>query len=374
MNKLKVALAHDYLTQFGGAEQVLRVLCEIFPEAPIYTLIYDEQRTHYVFKNKKIITSFIQNLPFSKRHHRFYPWLMPMAIEQFDFSKYDLVLSDSASFAKGIITRPETLHICYCHTPLRYIWTDAQRAKNDYKNLFFAPKIIPYFQHYLRLWDFAAAQRVDYFIANSQNVAKRIKKYYRRKAEIIYPPIRVKQMQQTLKKINSRPIKEKYFLVVSRLLPYKSVDIAIKAFSNLPQEKLIIIGGGTEFANLKKIASKNIHFVGEMPFEKIIPYYAFAEALIFPQEEDFGMAAVEALACGVPVIGFNGGGIKEIVRNEESGILFEEQSPAALLEALKKFEKIKNRFNKDYLKKEAQKFDQSIFKEKIIKYITQLIS
>ncbi len=371
---MKVALVHDYLTQFGGAEQVLKALCEIFPEAPIYTLIYDEQRTHYVFKNTKIISSFIQNLPFSRRHHRFYPWLMPIAIESFDLSKYDLVVSDSASFAKGIITRPQTLHICYCHTPLRYIWTDSQRANLDFKNFPFASLIIPYFQHYLRLWDFAAAQRVDYFIANSKNVSQRIKKYYRRDSEIIYPPVRVLEIQNKLKKIEKKekPFQDKYFLIVSRLLPYKSVDIAIKAFKALPQENLIVVGGGAQLNYLKKIAPKNVFFVGEIPFEKIAPYYAFAKALIFPQEEDFGMAAVEALACGLPVIGYNRGGIKEIIKDNESGILYDEQNEKSLFQAIKKFLDKKVKFNKEKLMKEAQQFDEGIFKEKIKNFIQNL--
>lgn len=372
---MKVALIHDYLTQFGGAEQVLRALCEIFPDAPIYTLIYDESKTHYAFKDKKIVPSFIQNLPFSRRHHRFYPWLMPMAIERFDMSKYDLIISDSASFAKGVITRPETLHVCYCHTPLRYIWTDSQRASPDFKNFPFISSIIPYFQHYLRLWDYAAAQRVDYFIANSENVAKRIKKYYRRESEVIHPPVRVLEIQKKLKdlKNSDRPLKGKYFLAVSRLLPYKSVDIAVKAFNKMADKNLIIVGGGAEFSRLKKIASKNIFFTGEMPFEKIIPYYAFAEALIFPQEEDFGMAAVEALACGVPIIGFGRGGIKEIVEDQETGFFFDEQNEKSLSSAIKKFLEEKKKFNKNKLMEEVKKFDENVFKKKIKDYINRLI-
>lgn len=372
---MKAALVHDYLTQFGGAEQVLRALGEIFPEAPIYTLIYDEQKTHYAFKSKTVVPSFIQNLPFSRRHHRFYPWLMPLAVERFDMTGYDLIISDSASFAKGVITRPEALHICYCHTPLRYIWTDSQRAGHDFKSFPFAASLIPYFQHYLRLWDFAAAQRVDYFIANSENVAKRIKKYYRRDSEIIHPPVRVLEMQNKLKNLknNSRPLKEKYFLVVSRLLPYKSVDIAVRAFKDLPRENLIIVGGGAELRRLKKIATKNIFFVGEMPFENIVPYYAFADALIFPQEEDFGMAAVEALACGAPVIGYNRGGIKEIVKDNETGIFFGEQNEKSLTDAIKKFLTQKNKFDRNKLMEEARRFDEKIFKEKMKNYIDGLI-
>ena len=376
IDKMKVALVHDYLTQFGGAEQVLKTLCEIFPQAPIYTLLYDAQATNFIFEDKRIITSFIQKLPFSRRHHRLYPWLMPMAVERFDFSQYDLVLSDSASFAKGIITRPETINICYCHTPLRYIWTDSQRAAPDFKNFFLIPSIIPYFQHYLRLWDFVAAQRVDYFIANSHNVAKRIKKYYRRQSVVIHPPIRVMEIQETLKnlKVRDRPLKEKYFLAVSRLLPYKSVDIAVRAFKDLPEENLIIVGGGPEKNYLKKIAPKNVFFVGQIPFEKTIPYYAFAQALIFPQEEDFGMAAVEALSCGVPVIGFGRGGIKEIIKNNETGIFFEKQNEKSLLDGIKRFLKNKNAFKKEVLMQEAKKFDKKVFKEKIMSYIDKLLS
>lgn len=205
---MKIALVHDYLNQFGGAERVLEAFSEIFLNAPIYTLIYDPKKMRGVFSNKKIRTSFLQKIPLVKSYHRIFPFLMPIAIEQFDLSNYDVVLSDTTSFAKGVITRPETLHICYCHTPTRYAWDDSHKYIEEYGLPKFIKRLIPFFMNYIRLWDREAALRVDKFICNSNFVAKRIKKYYDREAKVIYPPVDVKAFS-----IGS-PSREKFFLMV----------------------------------------------------------------------------------------------------------------------------------------------------------------
>ncbi|MBI4117199.1 MAG: glycosyltransferase, partial [Parcubacteria group bacterium] len=227
---MKIALVHDYLTQLGGGERVLAEFCEMFPEAPIFTLIYDDKRTDGVFKNKKIYTSFLQKIPGSKKYFRGFVWLMPLAVEQFDFFDFDIVISVSHSFGKGIITKPSTKHICYCLTPTRYLW--------HYPGLPFKLISQPILS-YLRNWDYQAARRPDYFIACSENVRQRIKKYYNRESEVIYPPVDTGKFY-----ISNEP--KDYFLMVGRLVPYKRFDIAIEAFSKMPQERLMIIGDGPE--------------------------------------------------------------------------------------------------------------------------------
>lgn len=362
---MKVALVHDYLNQYGGAERVLEALAELFPKAPIYTLLYDERRTHGVFKGRDIQTSVLQKIPLARHWHRGVVAFMPAVIEQFDLSGFDLVISDSASFAKGVITRPETSHICYCHTPLRYAWTDHARWQQDFPS----PSLrlaIPLFQNYLRLWDYAAAQRADHFIANSQTVAKRIKRYYNRDSTVIYPPVNVEELRSKNKESSAR----EYFLLVSRLLPYKSVAIAVEAFNEL-KAPLVIVGDGPERATLENMAQRHITFVGAKRPAELPAYYARARALIFPQEEDFGLAAVEALAVGVPVIGFGQGGLTEIVTHGEHGFLFNEQSAFALAGAVRAFEKIK--FDAPALQRHAEQFDKKHFQQAMTAFINEKI-
>ncbi len=356
---MRVALVHDYLNQYGGAERVLEAFVEIFPRAPIYTLIYDKKRTGYAFEKCRIKTSFLQKLPFIKNHHRPFLFLMPLAIEQFDLSKYDLVLSDSASYAKGVILKPQTFHICYCHTPTRYAWDDSHKYINEfgYPSIFkiFIPPLI----NYIRLWDRQAADRVDKFIANSYFVAQRIKKYYGREVEIIPPPV----------KTNLFYISEKiddYFLAVGRFLPYKRFDLIINSFNAL-KLPLKIIGDGPQASYLKKIAKTNIEFVGLVSDDKLREYYAHCQALIFPQEEDFGIVALEAMASGRPVIAYRGGGAVETIKEGKTGIFFDKQSVQSLIEAVRYFQKMK--FQSSLIRQEALKFDKERFKKRIKEFI-----
>jgi len=318
---MRVALVHDYLNQYGGGERVLEALCEIWPEAPIFTLVYSPDHTGFAFESRKIFTSFLQKIPLVRGHHRSFLMLMPLAIEQFDLSKYDLVVSDAHSFAKGIITRPKTLHICYCHTPTRYVWDDSHKYIEEFNYPGIVKKFIPFFLNYLRLWDEAASLRPDTYIANSKFIQSRIKKYYQQSSEVIYPPVKTSHFYI------GRP--GDYFLIVSRLLPYKKVDLAVKVFNELGWP-LKIIGEGPEKKQLQSIAKSNIEFVGLVDEDELKDYYAHCRAFIFPQEEDFGITAVEAMASGRPVIAYRAGGVLEIVEENKTGIFFEEQTAQSI--------------------------------------------
>lgn len=356
---MKIALVHDYLVQCGGAEKVLECFCELFPRAPIYTLIYDEKLTHGIFSQKDIRTSFLQKIPFSKTRHRIFPPLMAMAIEQFDFSNYDVVLSDSSSFAHGIITRPETLHICYMHTPMRYAWDDCQKYTEDFYFPKFIKKIVPLFMNYIRVWDRVSADRPDALIANSNFIAKRIKKYYKRDSSVIHPPVETRNFYVT-------PESGDYFLLVGRLMAYKRFDIVIEAFNKLGW-KLKIIGRGTEINRLKKIAGPNIEFLGRLDDKELYEHYSRCKAFIFPQEEDFGITAIEAMASGRPIIAYRGGDIPEHMEEGKTGLFFDRQNPECLIGALKKFNE--KDFNRAYIRSKALEFDKEIFKAKIKEYI-----
>ncbi|MBD3282050.1 MAG: glycosyltransferase [Candidatus Portnoybacteria bacterium] len=356
---MKIALVHDYLNQYGGAERVLEAFGEIFPSAPIYTLFYDPKKMKGCFSDKEIKTSFLQKMPFISSYHRIFPPLMPVAVEKLDLSGYDLVLSDSASFAKGVITKPETLHICYCHTPPRYAWDDSHNYIRNFNMPLIARPIVPFFVNYIRLWDKEASFRVDKFISNSKFVARRIKKYYNRDAKVIYPPV-------DLDDFKFRPEKGDYFLLVGRLVAYKRIDIAIKAFNKL-RMPLKIIGGGRERKRLEKIAGDNIEFVGEVSRKEVEDYYRRCKALIFPQEEDFGIVALEAMACGKPVVAYGRGGVLESVEEGKTGIFFNEQNPKSLIDAIRSFDE--SRFDSNKIREHVLKFDKSIFKEKIKNFI-----
>ena len=361
---MRIALVHDYLVQYGGAERVLECFVELFPEASIYTLVYDEEAMHGIFKNQRIYTSYLQKLPFAKKRHRLFPPLMPPAIEQFDFSQYEIVISDSSSYAKGIITRPETLHICYMHTPMRYAWDDCQKYTQDFYFPKLIKKIVPFFMNYIRLWDRVSAERVDKFVANSNFVAKRIEKYYHKKSTVIHPPVSVEKFQLAEKN-------EGYYLMVGRLIAYKRHDIAIKAFNQLGLP-LKIVGRGPEIKKLKKMAAKNVEFLGRISDEELPKYYAACKGFVFPQEEDFGIVAIEAMAAGRPLVAYRGGDIPEHMEEGKAGIFFDEQTPEAIIEAVKKFEKME--FDGKYIRAKALKFDKKIFKDKIKEYVEHALA
>lgn len=368
---MKIALVHDYLNQYGGAEKVLEVFTEIFPDAPIYTLFYDKKIVDEFFPGKKIRASFLQKLPFIKKHHRIFPPLMPVAVERFDLSGYDLVISDSAAFGKGVITNPKTLHICYCHTPTRYAWDDSHKYVKEFSMPKLAKIFVPFFMNYLRLWDKEAAHRVDRFICNSKFVEQRIKKYYKRDAEVIHPPIDTEFFKPSDHAKSPLATNEaSYYLMVGRLLPYKRFDIAIEAFNKL-ELPLKIIGNGPEMKKLKKMANWNIEFLGELPGKELREYYQNCQALIFPQEEDFGIVALEAMSCGKPIIAYRGGGALESVLEGKTGVFFNEQSMESLVEAIKGFCLLLNesKFDSVFIRNHTVKFDKEIFKKKIKDFV-----
>ncbi len=352
---MKIALVHDYLTQYGGGERVLQALCEMFPDAPIYTLVYDEKATGRVFAGREIRTSFLQSLPFTKRYHRMFPLLMPIAIEQFDFSEFDVVLSISASFAKGIITKPQTRHINYCLTPTRFLWDDSHRYIKESYSWWPVRKLLPFLVSYLRVWDKEASYRVDEYIGISEFVRRRIKKYYERESELIYPPVDVSKYSI------SKGLGD-YFLMVGRLVSYKKFDLAIKAFSAM-ELPLKIVGDGPERKKLEAMAGKNIEFLGLVSDFKMPELYAHAHAVIFPQEEDFGLVPLEAMASGRPVIAYRAGGALETIKEGVTGIFFDQQTEIDLSLAVGKFQQ--TIFDPHKIREHAMKFDINIFKEKI---------
>jgi glycosyltransferase involved in cell wall biosynthesis len=362
---MKIALVHDYLVQYGGAERVLQAFTEIWPEAPIYTLIHDKKLVHHHFKQKEIRTSFLQKLPLVKKHHRIFPPLMMLAIEQFNLDYYDVVLSDSSSFAKNVVTRSNTLHISYCHTPMRYGWDDCQYYTQEYS----FPKIVkiisPVLMNYIRMWDWQATNGVDKFIANSKFVQGRIKKYYNRKSLVINPPVDVNRFYvSSPKKISN------YFLLVGRMMKYKKMDLVIRTFNKM-QLPLKVVGRGVEFKNLQKIAGPTIEFLGRVSDETIKKIYSESQAFIFPQEEDFGIVAIEALASGRPVIAYRAGDVEEHIENEKTGIFFESQTEDDLIEAINKFQKID--FDSEYIRKQALRFDRERFKTEIKKIVEEMV-
>jgi len=356
---MKIALAHDYLNQFGGAERVLKVLCELFPDAPIYTLFYDRDAIGDIFAGHEIRTSFLQKVPGVKKYHRFFPLLMPLAIEQFDFSDFDIVLSVAASFAKGIITKPTTCHVCYCLTPPRFLWDSSQKFVEDFGYPGFIKKLLPPSVSYLRVWDREASLRVDEFVAISDFVKDRVKKYYLQNAEVIYPPVDISQF-------NVSHNHNGYFLMVGRLVAYKKFDLAIRAFNKLGLP-LKIAGTGVEMNSLKKMAGFNIEFLDCVGDEKLAELYSGARALIFPQEEDFGIVPLEAMASGKPVIAYRGGGALETVADGQTGIFFDQQGPDFLIEAIRRFENM--HFGPKLCRAQAEKFSTEIFKKNILNFL-----
>lgn len=357
----KIAIAHDWLTNMGGAEKVVINFKQIYEEAPIYTISYNEKNLDRELRNIDVRTSFIQKLPKGHKKHQMYLPFMPTAWEQFDFNDYDVVLSSSSSCAKGIITSPDTVHICYCHSPMRYAW----EFYNEYmerENLGKLKKIlIKYIMNYIRIWDRASVDRVDYYIANSKNVAKRIYKHYGIEADVIHPPVRGSYF-------NISNIDEDYFLIVSRLVPYKRVDLAVEVFNELGLP-LVVIGGGSQLEYLKSIAKPNVKIMGRQPDKIIKEYYSKCRAFIFPGEEDFGITPLEAQASGRPVIAYGKGGALETVIEGNTGIFFEEQSKESLKDAIYKFNNMT--WNKEEIRAHALTFDEEIFKEKIRDYVAR---
>ncbi len=358
---MKVALVHDYLVDAGGAERIAEVFHQLYPEAPLYTSIFDPKTTFNCFSEMDIHTSFLQYIIKSRRHYKWLLPLYPLAFEKFDFSGYDIVLSSSSAWAKGVKTSPEVCHISYCHSLMRFAWSFNQYVeREDFPRLL--GKILPLVVAPLKRWDLISSRRVDYFIANSKLTAKKIEEVYERKATIIYPPVRCSDFA-----VNDSLVKD-FFLIVSRLVPYKRIDIAIEAFNRLALP-LVVVGEGRDRRSLEEIAGANIHFVGRASGKELRAYYSSCRAFILPGEEDFGMTSLEAQASGRPVIAYAAGGALESVIEDKTGIFFYEQTSEALIRAVKKFDRLE--FDSKMIREHAEKFDVEVFEKKIKNFIEE---
>lgn len=357
---MKIALVHEFLNQLGGAERVLQNLLEIYPDATVHVLIYDRNKTGGIFNSYKLKTSFLDKFPFARTHHRWLLPLMPKAIESFDFQGYDIVISDSSSFAKGAISKGK-LHICYCHTPTRFLWTESEKYVDSQNGSWLTKKIAKMLLPSLRKWDLKASQRPNYFIANSINVQNRIKKYYNRDSIVIYPPVDTDFFQPTGNK-------KDYFFTASRLEPYKKIDLVVQVFNNLGWP-LKIAGTGTQLERLKFSAKSNIEFLGRISDEELRKYYSEAKAFIFPAEEDAGIMPLEGQACGTPVVAYRAGGSLETVIEGKTGEFFDNQTVESLEQVLKNF--YVSKYDPQKIRLNALKFDKRIFQEKLQKFIEE---
>ncbi len=362
---MKVALVHDYLNQMGGAERVVMALHEIYPDAPIYTSIYDPKLVDPAFRKMDIRTSFMQKFPMVTKHHQPYLPFYPFAMESLDLRGYDLVLSSSSAFGKGVITRPETMHICYCHTPMRWCWNYEEYVEREQLGKM-ARRILPFLITGLRSWDQTSSMRVDHFIANSPVIAERIQKYYRRDAVVIPPPVEASRFT-----FDPTIQPEDYFLIVSRLIPYKRIDLAIEACNRL-RLPLVIIGSGRDLERLKKLAGPTIRFMGRLSDQEVLSYYARCRAFLFPGEEDFGITPLEAQASGRPVIAYGVGGALASVVDGVTGVFFKKQTVESLAEVLATFDE--QRYNRQVIRSHALEYDMPRFHRRIQQFIEAKMS
>lgn len=351
---MKIALVHEYLTTFAGSEQVLLALHELYPEAPIFTAMYYPEKCPQ-FRDADVRTSFLQRFP--KGKEKVYIPLLPLAVEGFDLSEYDVIISDTHIATKGIIAKPGTLHITYCHTPIRYAWSPEvdPRASGSWLRRFA--------NHYLRLWDTYASKRVDHWIANSSYIASRIEKYYRRPATVIHPPVDLAALQPTGERVDD------YYVFSSRLIDYKFPDRVVEAFNRLGK-KLIVLGRGPMLEQLQAVAKPNITFIPEfISYQRMSEIFSQASAMVFPAEEDFGILMVEMMACGRPVIAYKAGGATDIVKPGKTGEFMNGQSVEAIMEAVAAFQPM--RYDRDTIRKHAMSFDRTKFKEKMAAFVAQ---
>jgi glycosyltransferase involved in cell wall biosynthesis len=361
MDNKKIALVHDWLTGRRGGEKVLEVLSEIYPEAPIFTLFHFPGSQINEIEEKKIITSFIQIMPFLKKKYRYFLPFYPVAAELFDLQDYDMIISSSHCIAKGVIPRPDALHISYIHSPMRYAWNQYFSYFSRQRLNVFSRMLIPPIIHWLRIWDESSSRRVDHFIANSKTVAERIYKYYRRESDVIHPPVDVEFFCPG-EQLND------YYLIVSALVPYKRIDLAVEVF-NRTGDLLNIVGIGPDYKKLKKQAKSNIRFLGQLPSQDLLKVYQGAKALIMPGEEDFGINSLESQACGIPVIAYGRGGATETVISGSTGLFFRELSVEDLVSVLDKFKKLP--FNKTEIRKNALKYSRKRFKQRISSFLDE---
>lgn len=360
----KVAIIHDWLVVYAGAEKVLEELIKVYPDADLFSIVdFIPTGKRDFIANKKVTTSFIQKLPFAKKKYRNYLPLMPLAVEQFDLSAYDLIISSSHAVAKSVITGPDQLHISYVHSPIRYAWDlQHQYLKESGLDKGLKGWLTRYLLHRIRKWDVGTANRVDRMIANSSFIKRRIEKVYRRESIVIHPPVSVDEFVLCEEKSD-------FYLTASRMVPYKKMDLIIQAFKQMPDKHLKVIGDGPDFEKLQKLAanSSNIELLGYQPFDVLKSSMQKAQAFVFAAEEDFGIIPVEAMACGTPVIAYGKGGILDTVIDQKTGILFKEQTPDSLIKAVSEFEA--HSFSYKDIRKHALGFSQENFQQAIKQYV-----
>ncbi len=360
---MKVALVYDRVNKWGGAERVLLALHKMFPDAPLYTSVYSPRSATWasVFK---VHTSFLQRIPVIRRRHELVPFLMPIAFEQFNFSKYDLVISITSEAAKGIITNGKTKHLCYCLTPTRYLWGGYETYFSSQTFKFLTKPAV----NYLRNWDKIASSRPDKIVAISKEIQSQIKTFYKREADVIYPPLLLNELNK--KRRSSSTKEQPYLLIVSRLVNYKKIDLAIKA-CNLLRLPLYIIGTGNDYYRLQLMSGPTIKFLGSLPDDDMIAYYKNCRGFIFPGKEDFGLTALEAQYFGKPVLAYNKGGVTETVIDGKTGMFFNELTVESLADALTKF--VNFRYNPDICRKQAEKFSLERFENEFNRAVHSLI-
>jgi len=360
MKKVKIAIITDWLTNYGGAESVISAFHDLFPDAPIYTTLYKPEKMRELGHLKNVHTSWLQKIPFVK--HQWLLSQMPTAVEMMDLSDYDIVLSSCHSVSKGVITKPDTLHICYCHTPMRYAWEQWDFETRLKKFPFFLRPLIRRQIKKIRQWDYCAAQRVDEYIANSSYIAEKIKEHYKRGAEVVYPPVKTDKFKPA-----SQPSND-YYLAVGRLIPYKKFDLIVRTFNKL-KKPLKVVGVGPDYKKITKMAGPTVEILGRVTNDELKKLYANCKAFIFPQIEDAGIVPLEAMSAGRPVIALNRGGSLDSMKEKVTGIFFKEQTIGSLTDAIERFEKMT--FDPKAIRAHARQFDVERFKEKIKNHINK---
>lgn len=365
---MKIAIVHDWLVTYAGAERVLEQILKIYPKADLFSMVdFIPKGKREFILNKSVTTSFIQKWPKAKSKYRSYLPLMPLAVEQFDLSSYDLIISSSHAVAKSVITGPDQLHISYVHSPIRYAWDlQHQYLRDSGLDKGLKGWVAKYLLHRIRKWDVGTSNRVDVFIANSRFIKRRIQKVYRRDSHVIFPPVSVNDFSLCDEK-------ENFYLTASRMVPYKKMDIIVEAFTLMPDKQLKVIGIGPDFDKLKKIAEgfSNVELLGYQPFNVLKEMMQKARGFVFAAEEDFGITPVEAQACGTPVVGFGKGGLLDTVIENKTGVFFHEQTPVALMEAIKQFES--QTFDSELIREHALQFSNEVFTENFKKFVTQKV-